>query len=262
MSSPWSLVVVSDGNYVLPTAVCLRSVDTHIEDPPTAVYVLAEDIPADGAELIERQFRSAPVRFVKVTSPLASFAVHEEAAHLTPAMFLKCVAPRLLDEAADVLVYLDSDTLVLGDLAQLAHTDIGDNTAGCVEDRYVTSNVLDPGARPYYNSGVILADRERWNAAGTTENIISLITQNADVLNYPDQDAINKVLRGAIFPLDRRWNHMVGETVKTDPAAPVSSRVEEATVLHYCGPIKPWRTKLSHPYLRDVYDKYLTLTLT
>ena len=252
-------MVACDAHYALPTAVCLRSIDTHLGHPPTAVYVLTDGLSREDELLIEGQFRSAPVEFVSAHIPLPSFSAHDEAAHLTPAMFLKCVAPQILTESADILVYLDSDTLVLGDLAQLAHTPIGDRIAGCVRDRYVTNNVIEPGPHPYFNSGVMLIDRGKWNTNMVTENVLSEISTNAQALNYPDQDVLNKVLRGMIFALDKRWNYMVGESVKNDPKKLLTCPPEEMMVLHLCGPTKPWRTRLAQPELRSAYDRYLDL---
>lgn len=258
MSTSWSLVLAFDQNYVLPAAVCLRSIDTNTVNPPTAVFVVAEGISSEDVDLIGRQFPNAPVKVVPTSSPLTKFGNIADTAHATPAQFLKCMAPRLLDDAEDRLIYIDVDTLVLGDLGELAQTDIGDNIAGFVEDRFVTDNVLDPGDHPYYNAGLFVADRDKWNADRITEDILATITEHADILQYGDQDALNKSLKGAIFPLAGRWNYMLSEREKADPAKHISKRADEVSVLHFCGPVKPWRTKFAHPYLRDVYDKYLT----
>lgn len=259
MSLDWSLVLACDAGYALPTAVCLRSIDIHLSDPPTAVYILTDGVSHEDQRLIRGQFHSAPVEFVTAAGPLHSFSAHDEAAHVTPTMFLKCVAPQILTESANTLVYLDSDTLVLGDLSELARTAIGNRTVGMVIDRYVSDNVIDPGPHPYYNSGVILVDRARWNETQITEKVLDEISARADVLHYPDQDALNKVLRGTICTLDKRWNYMVGETVKNDPTTVISCRPEESAVLHLCGPTKPWRTKLAQAQLQAVYDQYLAL---
>jgi lipopolysaccharide biosynthesis glycosyltransferase len=255
MSTPWSLVLAFDRNYVLPTAVCLRSIDANVRNAPSAVYIVAEGLTPDDEQLIRRQFTSAPVKIVPAHSPLTKFGNIADTAHATPAQFLKCMAPRMLDDAENRLVYIDVDTLVLGDLGELAATDLGGNIAGFVQDRFVTSNVLAPGDHPYYNAGLFVTDRDKWNTNRITEDILATITEHADILQYGDQDALNKSLQGTILPLDARWNHMLSEREKTDPAKHIS---EEVSVLHFCGPVKPWKTALAHPYLRDVYAEYLT----
>jgi lipopolysaccharide biosynthesis glycosyltransferase len=257
VSLPWSLVVAFDRNYVLPAAVCLRSIAAHLGQPPSAVHVVAEGLSTDDADLLERQFPPAPVRIVAADSPLTAFGAHADAAHATPAQFLKCLAPRILDDAENRLLYIDVDTVVLDDLSRPAQTDLGDSIAGFVQDRFVTSNVLDPGDHPYYNAGLFVTDRTRWNANGITEDILATISARAGILRYGDQDALNKSLRGAILALDGRWNYMLSEREKVDPAKRISERTEDVAVLHFCGPIKPWKTPPTHPYLREVYDRYL-----
>jgi lipopolysaccharide biosynthesis glycosyltransferase len=250
-------VVAFDQNYVLPAAVCLRSVAAHLGQPPTAVHVVAEGLSIDDAVLLKRQFPHAPVRIVAAESPITAFGAHADAAHATPAQFLKCLAPRILDEAENRLLYLDVDTVVLDDLSRLAQTDLDGSVAGFVRDRFVTSNVLDPGDHPYYNAGVFVTDRDRWNANRITEDIVATVSARAGILRYGDQDALNKSLRGAILPLDGRWNFMLSEREKVDPTKRISDRTEDVAVLHFCGPVKPWKTPPIHPYLREVYDRYL-----
>jgi lipopolysaccharide biosynthesis glycosyltransferase len=258
MYRQWSLVLAFDRHYVLPAAVCLRSIDTHAEHPPAEVYIVAEDVSPADAALLARQVVKAPVTVVPAASPLTSFGAHADAAHATPAQFLKCLAPKLLQGAEDRLVYIDADTLVLDDLGQLAQTDLGGNIAGFVPDRFVTSNVIDPGEHPYYNAGLFVTDRSAWNANRITEDILATITEHADRLAYGDQDALNKSLRGAVQPLAGRWNYMLSEREKVDPGRHISRRVDDVSILHFCGPVKPWRTRLGHPYLRKLYDTYLT----
>jgi lipopolysaccharide biosynthesis glycosyltransferase len=258
MHRPWSLVLAFDRHYVLPAAVCLRSIDAHVEDPPADVYIVAEELLPQDAALLAGQVAKAPVTVIPATSPLTTFGAHADAAHATTAQFLKCLAPKLLRGAQDRLVYIDADTLVLGDLGRLAQTDFGGNIAGFVPDRFVTSNAIDPGDHPYFNAGLFVTDRSAWNANRITEDILATITAHADRLAYGDQDALNKALRGAIHPLAGRWNYMLSEREKVDPQRHISRRVEDVSILHFCGPVKPWRTRLGHPYLRDLYDTYLT----
>ena len=256
MTAPWSLVLAFDRNYVLPAAVCLRSAQAHVVDPPESVFVVAEGLVAADEELLVRQFPSAKVHVVATNSPLTEFGNCADTAHATPAQFLKCLAPRILDNAADRMIYLDVDTLVLGDLGELARTEIGENIAGFVVDRFVTRNVIDPGDHPYYNAGMFVTDRSTWNAHGVTEKILKIIDAQADELEYGDQDALNKALRGHIAPLPQRWNYLLSEREKEDPTKEISHRTDEVSVLHFCGPVKPWRTPLGHPYLRELYDTY------
>ncbi len=253
-NSDWALVLVCDARYALPTAVCLRSVSDNLANPPKMIHILGENISPSDRELIGRQIRGIPVDFRTVTSPLLSFAAHADAAHVSSAMFLKCLAPQVVDDSVEKLIYLDSDTLVRADLSELAHLDLGGHTAGLVPDRYVSENVIDPGEHAYFNSGVMLVDSGRWNEAMVTESLLAEAAKLADNLRFPDQDVLNKILRGSIRPLDKRWNYMVGETVKNDPRGTAGA---DAAVIHYCGPTKPWNVTLPNALLQAEYDKYL-----
>lgn len=100
-------------------------------------------------------------------------------------------------------VYLDVDTLVLGDIRELLMSDLGGKTIGAV--RNISSDVdivrdRVVAAQEYCNSGVLLIDLPKWRAKDFTQ------IQDFAYTRVADQDFVNFIFRGEIHTLPLRWN--------------------------------------------------------
>ncbi|WP_407379172.1 glycosyltransferase family 8 protein [Helicobacter sp.] len=112
----------------------------------------------------------------------------------------------ILPQSARRCLYLDTDTLVLGDVREMFYHDLGDNAIGAVRDiiaRDTSCFVVRDGlvsAHEYCNSGVLLIDLPKWR----TKDL-------AKIHDFPyrqtaDQDFINVTFKGEITLLSYHWN--------------------------------------------------------
>ena len=126
-----------------------------------------------------------------------------------PAIWYRTFLPDLLSDAARV-VYLDCDTLVLGDIADLAGVELDGCAIGAVHnvslgnDADVARAGLTDGVR-YFNSGVLVLDLDAWRRDGIAERVRAE-ARSAPNAPFPDQDALNAVLAHRRQPLSPRWN--------------------------------------------------------
>lgn len=169
----------------------------------------------------------------------------------THAMWFRLLAPELIE--AERVLYLDVDTLVLGDLRELWATDLAGAWVGAVTnvvqpDHRFHLGELGVAARDYFNSGVLLLDLQALRAAGAMAEVRAAARARAELPGWPDQDALNLVLgphRAALHP---RWNAMnalwtiadAGELLGTGA---VREAREQPGIRHFEGPDanKPWR---------------------
>lgn len=108
------------------------------------------------------------------------------------------------------VIYLDADTLIVGDLSDLWNADNSGFYIAAVYDM-----ALPPiGAKEnlelkkndiYINSGVLCINLSLWRQDNLTEKFYLFCQQNVD-LKYIDQDAINFVCNGKILLLDPKYN--------------------------------------------------------
>lgn len=156
-------------------------------------------------------------------------------------------------EFLDRFLWLDGDTLVLRDISEFYYQDFKGNFAVAMEDVALTReyakgdfkhlSAYDSGI--YVNSGVVLFNCEAINESGIIDQMWEWTRNNANKLNYPDQDIINEVFAGKIKYDDYfLYNCQVGSLHYTRE----KEALLQSVILHFVGG-RPWekdyRKKLS-----------------
>jgi lipopolysaccharide biosynthesis glycosyltransferase len=143
------------------------------------------------------------------------------------------------------ILYLDSDMLILGDLAELIQS-IPD-TATCAaaldsvilthnNDGYLLDGEPGPGDIRYFNSGLLILDTKKCHEIKLFDQFIELTTR-VENAQYADQSFLNIILKDNWFEISKKWNRM------TSPGNSASIISESGTtqLLHYITQKKPWR---------------------
>ena len=175
---------------------------------------------------------------------------------------------------ANKLLYLDSDTIIKNSLEQLFQKKI-EHPVAAVKDLCFPEhmkNLVDN----YYNSGVLLIDRNLWENEHCIDLIFKFIRTKTIELIYPDQDILNVSLRGEIETLSPNYN--INPTFSIMEKHPFLAKksyeklehfytYEEIKksmknpyiyhMLEYLG-VRPWNENAFHPY-NDIYDEYRKL---
>lgn len=112
-----------------------------------------------------------------------------------------------LPESVDQLLYLDSDTLIIGSLHELAELDMGEYPVAAVIDSvaYNACNRLGLSSA-YCNAGLIYFNLKYWRAHDVQRRMLECLQEN--VARYPvnDQDLLNDFFRNNILRLSPRYN--------------------------------------------------------
>lgn len=135
-------------------------------------------------------------------------------------------------------IYIDSDTILLDDIANLFDIDLGDNIFGAVVDKKVevvpefrkyVKNALGVPHQEYVNSGVLLLDLKKMRKIRYLSKMVGMINKFDANLVAPDQDYLNVICKGKILHLDDIWN------------AQPNSDLKKAKLVHYNLFTKPWQ---------------------
>ena len=135
-------------------------------------------------------------------------------------------------------IYIDSDTILTGDIGELYDIDLGDKAIAARVDpkvamvpefvRYV-EKALGVPAKEYVNSGVILMNLKKLRKLHYITRMTDLIREYDADLVAPDQDYLNVILKGQIMHLGREWN-----------CQPEGEDATDAKLLHFNLSKKPW----------------------
>ena len=151
-------------------------------------------------------------------------------------LFIATMFPEL-----EKAIYIDSDVVVLGDLAELYDINLGENLIGACQDKSVADvpplvkymeEYVGVKKEEYINSGVLLINLEEFRRAEIEKRITKYVsTYNFDTV-APDQDYLNFLCSGRICYLDKTWN----KQPKQGGHIPVS----DVRLIHYNMVNKPW----------------------
>lgn len=169
----------------------------------------------------------------------------------------------------DKILYLDSDTVVVGDL-----TDINNFKGNicAVPETILKYRLNELGIDRYFNSGVILFDVKEWLDLDYQKRIIDFRRANSNItLKYPDQDLLNASIGKYITELPNIYNLLpyaladffrfneafYKDKRKYNPIEDIKSVSKDAKIYHSAGffDIKPWMENKVNP-MNEEFEKY------
>lgn len=154
----------------------------------------------------------------------------------------------------DKAIYIDSDTIVQGDISRLYETDVtGYCVAACHEQAMVQIDVFGTYAEKvvgvdrnnFFNAGVLLINCEEFRMRFVLDRFIRLL-HAYDFVVTQDEDYLNLICKDHVLFIDSRWNtEIIGE---------IPYPIGEAAIIHYIMFSKPWH----HADCRfgDIYFRY------
>ncbi|MCQ2412354.1 MAG: 1-acyl-sn-glycerol-3-phosphate acyltransferase [Sphaerochaetaceae bacterium] len=158
----------------------------------------------------------------------------------------------------DKAIYIDSDTIIQGDVADLFDIDIADYVLGaCHEqamvqvDEYGTyvEKCLGLDRNLYFNAGLLLINCVAFRERNVLDRFINIL-QVYDCVVTQDEDYLNLLCKDHTLFIDQRWN--------TEVFGTLSYPIEEAKVIHYIMFNKPWHYE-SCPFA-DIFYSYAKKT--
>ncbi len=136
-------------------------------------------------------------------------------------------------------VYIDSDTILTGDIGELFDIELEDKAIAAMIDPkvsvipefrdYVDKAVGVPHDE-YVNSGVLLMDLKKMRKMRYLSEMINLIQKYDADLVAPDQDYLNVILQGKVKFLPKCWN-----------AEPSNRLPKDTKLVHFNLFNKPWK---------------------
>ena len=140
----------------------------------------------------------------------------------------------------DKTIYIDSDTVVLGDISELYDTDLKDNYVGAVTERVMTNvdvygryveQVLGIDRYAYFNAGLLLLNCKQFRKNDLLKKFGDLLSVYNFVVTQ-DEDYLNLMCKDRVLHLDRKWNTEILPQFEIDPA--------KVAIFHYIMVSKPW----------------------
>ena len=189
----------------------------------------------------------------------------------------KLFVPMVLTENIQKLLYIDSDTVVIGDILPLFEMSMNGMPVGMSLDSLGVKHKALIGLSEeegYYNTGVMLFNLDEWKKQMCTEKIIEHAQNVRAHYMSPDQDLVNVVLKRSIYRLGAEYNvqpiHIVYDydLFAKSFGQPgyygreeISAAVENPVIVHFFRFLGqfPWDKASVHPDTR-IFDRYLEMS--
>lgn len=272
MPSKINICMITDNNYVIPTAVAMTSaIENKNKSSHYHFYLLLNNVSDDNKnKLLELKRNNVSIDFIEVNNDKYSSIMVKT--HVPTSALLKFDIPNLIYE--NKILYIDGDIIVQKDLSKLYNINIQKYSLASVRDmggelkQKFNSKV---GTNKYFNSGVLLLNLDYLRKNNISEKLI-LAKKNNPQWKCMDQDAFNYVLNSSTKWIDVKYNSMIalyksyGYNIKEindfyeTKYKTYSNFENNSVIIHLAGESgqRPW--KVSNGAFGSLWDKYYKLS--
>ncbi len=245
-----------DDNYVPFLAVSLESLVAKISDKNFyEIRVLYTVLSEEHKKALKKyQRENLSIEFVDLKEKIDKIANKLYTRdYFSMTTYYRLFLPDLYPELSKAL-YLDSDTVLLDDVANLYKIDLGTNLVGAIPDGavasirefqdYVELVVGLSDYRNYFNAGILLMNLDELRNYRFQVKFMYLL----DTVKFKvaqDQDYLNRLCKGRVTIIDNCWNTM--------PGADPKIRSKNPKLIHYNLSYKPWHLD-NIPYEEYFWD--------
>lgn len=210
---------------------------------------------------------------------------HRYYTHYSMATYYRLLIPEIFSKM-DRVLYLDSDIVVLKDIADLYNSELDGNIIGAVKDlgmsvnphecrkkkhkfdwnHYFTKVLELESPYDYFQAGVALMDCRRMREEQFTQKCFDIL-RKVGSFEFLDQCVLNYVCRNEVKYLDAKWNiswHPLIKIFDFNKRVPEENYIayrnslKEMGIIHYTTFIKPWQEPKYE--LADIFWHYARMT--
>jgi lipopolysaccharide biosynthesis glycosyltransferase len=205
-----------------------------------------------------KKHNNSRVKFVKVPDSTLSSVP-------TPKWFNEGIYYRLLINSLlpledENILYIDCDTIIDGSLTEIFELNMDNHVAAGVPEPINKSFWIGlPADVPFYNTGVMYINLEKWEEHNIEERSMKYIEKNKSLV-LPLQQILNTLLHEDSMwrSVSPKYNAMIGGWIGTNESKEFGKKIEPI-IIHYFGPKKPWEYMYDKPY-SDKWWTYLKQT--
>ena len=250
-----------DEGFVKYTMVSMKSIMENADrSRKYHIYILHMGITeATQAKVLAMADEEFAIDFVDVTDKMRSIAdklpIRDYYSNTT---YFRLFIPDMFPQYRKAL-YIDSDTIVVGNIAELYDHKLGKLYAGVCPDRVVAQTdilgdyvekVLGVKRTRYFNAGVMLMNCSQFRENHLLDEFLEMLHVYLFVVAQ-DQDYLNLICKNQVLYMEPKWNAQVfGELACPE---------EEVGLFHFNMAAKPWHYEDCR--LAEYFWKYAKMTV-
>ena len=233
-----------DDVFVKYTVVSLSSIIKNAsKDYDYKVYVLYTSIGQEMKDaLLALSCENFEITFTDVSDYLKSISKDLPVRHYySKTTYYRFFISEMFKEY-DKAIYIDSDTIVQGDISKLYETDIGDEYLGACHEQAMMQvddygkyceQVVGVSRHNFFNAGIMLINTEMFRERKVLNLFLHYLGEY-DFVVTQDEDYLNLICKDHVHWLDQKWNTELTDGLEYD------YDYRDAYILHYIMVNKPW----------------------
>jgi len=250
-----NLAFAFNHKYLVPFYVTLTSIFASNGSNRFNIHIIASSISEQQRQEMQvfAHTCGSQVTFYEIDEDYVnSFATSVNSRYGTTIYYRLFLSELVMEEK---LLYLDTDVIVQNDLRDLYSLNIGNHPVAAAPDGPAC-------ARPelgiseedsYFNSGVMLIHTRNWKKQRVTERATQFLAEFPTKAVYPEQDALNYVLKNNWYQLDVKYNLTFRDIPLIQGG--YDAFLEGKTIIHFNHAFKPWSVICHHP-LKYVFNNH------
>lgn len=262
------ILLSTDKNYIMPSAVMMKSVSVNNASDNITFHVLIDsgvtNLHKQQLQRIVEQHPNHIVVFHLVEDDLFKDfpQLGKVKKYITQATYYRLFITDFLPENVHKVIYLDGDIIVRHSLSSLWNMDINNYAIGAVVDmaeaKHDYVRLGYDKCLGYFNAGVLLMNLDYWREHQLKTKFLELIVNEPGKIVLHDQDVLNITLNEQKLNLPMKYNAQSGFFHhrkyselggRYDEYWPeLKEAITDPFIIHYADKIKPWHVEDSHPY--------------
>jgi lipopolysaccharide biosynthesis glycosyltransferase len=187
------------------------------------------------------------VELLRLKPDLSSFHHFPKFFYESSLPYARLLLPALVSSSK--VIYVDADMIFLKNIELLWEIDLqGNPAAACLDikikvienDCPIINKLKIDGNEPYFNSGLLIMDLEKFREQGIIHQTIRYINDYPEYCKYWDQSALNISLYKKFLLLDQSWNYQAHKENEFAARLDLTMLQSMNVNYHFISPSKPW----------------------
>jgi len=243
-----------DKNFFLGCAVSISSILIFNPNLNFSFHIFTNYLSCDfekNLKLLSQQYKTNITLYLVDDLSLSKLPTTK---NWTIATYFRFIIADYFYQKIDKILYIDADIICIGSLEELFTLPFEENIAYVVTDKdaiwwskCATRLNESKLSKSYFNAGFLLMNLNKWHEYNINDKALVLLsdTNKSKVFTHLDQDVLNLLLLDKVKYLDKNYNKQVSinyELKYKNKNNVYSPNLDQAILIHYIGPTKPWHT--------------------
>lgn len=260
-----NILISINSKFVMPAIVMLTSLFEN-NKVPIDVYMLYSSLNKNDIIKIKKCIKKYNNELFPIHVDKKLFKDAPVNRYISQETYYRLIAYKVLPIYLKKILYLDCDIIINRNIEAFYNQVFDRNYMIVCEEKSISKKDLTiyknlnlPKKEKYFNAGVLVYNLELFRNNIDFDVIIKYISKNNCKLKWWDQDVLNALFYNRVKFADYKIYNLQPLFVKYNKKE-IKFSYNNAAIIHFAGPIKPWNRNCDNIIFADLFWKYVNKT--